>query len=1031
MKSKNQHPKYWGSLEELDKTPAFVESQGKEWVSPPVEHDLKGIQRRDFLKIMGASMLFATTACYRRPVEKIIPYVNRPEEITPGISTWYASQCGECSAGCGILIKTREGRPLKLEGNPAHPMSEGGLCARGQASILNLYDPDRLKGVVTISRSSGYKKDGAWKEADAKIQEVLTQTKAKGGKVRILTGAINSPSTRQLIGDFLAQYPEGKHVSFEGVSPEEIALAQELSYGQGLTPRYRFDQAKMVVSFGADFLGTYLSPVEFSKKFSKSKKVESGTVSRFVCFESALSLTGTNADEYFPLKAGDELKVALALAHQLVVVDHLSSDSEIASVLNPYSIDSVAEELGVPSDKLRAVARGLIENKRQGLVLGGAVRGKNSVALQVVVNLLNSILENDGATVDYEISPSLQAQSSYADLLSLIDEMNQGKVDVLLIYKTNPVFQLPNSLGFASALKKVSFIVGISDRVDETARLCDLVCPDSHYLEAWNDVSSQKGLYGISQPAINPLYETRAFQDSLITWGALPAKSWHEYLKAQWGDKVQKAVGDTQPFEVFWEQALKKGFVDVNAGKREAASASRSFKSVALKQIEGLADKSEGLSLALYPSIALYDGRSANNPWLLELPDPVSKVTWENYLSISPELADELNIPLTNEGEILRVEAGEKVLELPVHIQPKLHAKSVMVAMGYGRSEVGVVGYHIGVDVAGLQKADSNRIEWSGIPVKLTKTGKKTTLAITQGHHTINDGSHDRPIIKESTLAAYLHPEESHSEGHGEGHGKGGHPEEEPTLWPAHKYEGYRWGMAIDLTSCTGCSACVIACQSENNIPVVGKEQVIHGREMHWIRIDRYYSEERGNPKVVHQPMLCQHCENAPCETVCPTLATVHDDEGLNMMVYNRCVGTRYCSNNCPYKVRRFNFFDYYQNEQYKKFNNVEPMNLAMNPDISVRSRGIMEKCTFCMQRIAEGKDHAKDESRRVIDGEVKTACQQSCPSDAIVFGDVNDPKSHISEIRKLKRGFYVLEDLNVKPQVTYLGKVRNLPEKA
>ncbi len=1017
-------PQYWTSLEELNQTPDFMEVQGKEFLSPPAEQVFSEIDRRSFLKIMGASALFATaTACFRRPVEKIIPYVNRPEEVSPGIPNWYASTCGECAAGCGILIKTREGRPIKLEGNSLHPLNQGGLCAKGQASLLNLYDPERLKNPVSVSKN-GSPQNLSLNELDEKIKAQIADLKSKGKKVAVLSGALNSPSTVQLIRDFISAVgssdsvtPEGNHICYEGVVPEEIGLAHQLSYGEKIVPRYRFDQAKLVVSFGADFLGTWLSPVEFAKGFSKARKlgkeIEKDSMLRFIAVESALSLTGTNSDEYFSVKSGDELLVALALAHEIIVANKLSryaSDSQLSQALSSFDVQTVAQKTGLQAKDLKRVAKELWDSKNRSLIVGGPLKVKNALALQVVVNLLNSALENEGYTVDSSVSPSNQANSSYAGLVALIEAMNQEKIGALFIYKSNPIFTLPAELKFAEALKKIPLVVSFADRVDETASLANYVAPDTHYLESWNDASPERGVYSIAQPAISPMYQNRAFQESLIRWGDLPYKTWHDYIKSYWQKTVYPLAGEGRSFETFWNDSLKKGVVDPLKDRRSASnlSSSKSFSSSALKIIPSDLKQTEGYVLALYPSVPLFDGRSANNAWLQELPDPVSKVTWENYLSVSPEMAKNLNLL---EGDVVRVRGSNFGVELPVYIQPKLNSKTVMVAVGYGHSQIGPVGNGVGVNVFPFQKAGKDFVEWSGQSITLEKTSKKEVLATTQRHHSMEG----RPIIQEITFQELVSGSHHKKEEVG-GHEKSG---EQPTMWPVHEYKSYRWGMSIDLTSCVGCNGCMIGCQAENNIPVVGKQQVINGRSMHWIRIDRYFSGASENPKVVYQPMLCQHCENAPCETVCPTLATLHNDEGLNVQVYNRCVGTRYCANNCPYKVRRFNFFDYTKDI-------TEPMSLVLNPDVTVRSRGVMEKCTFCIQRIAESKDHAKAENRKVKDGELKTACQQSCPANAIVFGDLNDPESAVSKLKESSRGYHVLEELNAKPQVTYLNKVRN-----
>jgi len=1011
------HPSHWGSLEEYYNTPEFQEQKNKEFIQTPQEHSITEMDRRSFLKVMGAGLLFATAGCYRRPVEKIIPYVNRPEEVVPGVADWYATTCGECSVGCGVLAKTREGRPIKLEGNDLHPLNRGSLCARGQASVLSLYDPDRLKGPRSIQQGAPVEK--TWQEIDEKVRAKLSEIKQSGQSVALLSGAINSPSTLALIQDFLKNFPNGEHVSFEALIPEEVGIGQDLTYGQNLTPNYRFDRAQYILSFGADFLGTWLSPVEFSKDFSQLRKVDAGKMSRFVAVEAALSMTGQNADEYVQVKPGDELAIALALSHEIIVKNknsRYSGDGQLNDVLGNYSVEKVAAQTGVKVEVLQRLAKELWEKRGKSLILGGAVKVKNAIALQVAVNILNSALENDGVTVDYS-TPLNPGQSSFQSLVNLIGAMKEGKVGALLIYGNNPLYSLPSSLGFADALKKVPLIISFADRLDETALAAHYVCPTSHSLESWSDASPLEGVFSLVQPTIAPLYQTRTLQDSLIQWAGLNTKNWYEYLKTQWQQVVYPRYGHGKSFTDFWDNALREGVVDGSKDQRASQASSRSARTAALAELVGSLKEEKGeIFLAFYPSLSQADGRSANNAWLQELPDPVSKATWENYLSISPELAKKLSL---EQDDVVTVKGEGVSFEAPVHVQLKLSPKTAMIAVGYGRKKAGRVGNELGVNVFPFQKVEDYNfgkitekfLTWDLGAINLSKTGKKSKIAITQGHNTL-DG---RDIVREATWAAFSKKGEGEKKngGHAEG------SEQLPTMWPLYEYKTYRWGMAIDLNSCTGCNACVIGCQAENNIPVVGKEQVINGREMHWIRIDRYYSGNLENPDVSNQPMLCQHCENAPCETVCPVIATVHDEEGLNQMIYNRCVGTRYCANNCPYKVRRFNFFEY--SKQY-----VDPVNLVLNPDVTTRSRGVMEKCTFCIQRIRGAKDKAKAENRRVNDGEIKTACQQTCPTDAISFGDSNNHESQLSHLRENSRAYTVLEDLNVKSQITYLKKIRN-----
>ncbi len=991
---------YWGSLDELHQTADDQESVGKEFPSPPQEQEVTEMERREFLKLMGAGFLLSAAVSCARPVEKIIPYVNKPEEITPGIANWYTSTCMECSAVCGLIVKTREGRPIKVEGNRDHPLSKGGLCARGQAGILNLYDPDRLKGPGRVNQ--GEMQEASWTDLDREIGQKLAQIAGSGGRVVLLTGALTSPTTKKLIDEFLHRFPNSRHVSFEAVVPEEIARGQELSYGQKIVPHYDFSKADFILSLGADFLGTWLSPVEFAKDFSRGRRAEKGKMSRLVCVESLLSLTGTNADSYLSVRAGDETKVALSLAHEILVVEQKSSwteNKEITSFLSPYSIEKVSQETGLEARKLKDLAHDLWQHRGKGVVLGGAIKGKNALSLQIAVNLLNSILDNEGKTVVATPS-SNQAQSSYADLLHLHADLKNGNVSALLIYKTNPVYSLPADFDFSNLIQKVPLVVSFSDRLDETASLSHYACPANNPFESWDDANPVTGLFTLVQPTIQPLHNTRSFQDTLLAWKG-DMRGWFNYLKNNWQATIYKG---TQLFEAFWEETLQTGFYQ----QETIPSTARSFQPSSLQHISRVNGIKE-LLLTLYPSVAHYDGRSANNAWLMELPDPITKVTWDNYLSIAPQKAEEMNL---KEGEVVSISTENYSLELPVLIQPRLHENSVTAAVGFGRLNVGSVGNKVGRNTYPFQSIKDGFLEWGGLPVQsLQKTGKHYRLAVTQGHHRIEG----RPIIQETTFDEFQKNPESGA----------WHAQTLPTFWPRHEYKGYRWGMAIDLSACIGCNGCMVGCQSENNVPVVGKEQVLIGRDMHWLRIDRYYSGPEDNPEITYQPMLCQHCENAPCETVCPVIATVHNDEGLNEQIYNRCVGTRYCSNNCPYKVRRFNYYDFWRDEAYP-LHVREPIDQLLNPDLTVRSRGVMEKCTFCMQRIRQAKDQAKDEGRSVKDGEILTACQQSCPTDAIVFGDLNDPESLVSKLKKSPRGYHVIEDLNTQPQVTYLRKVRN-----
>ncbi len=999
---------FWNSLKAIEGDPEYHENLGKEFPSPPEQSPPSELQRREFLKLMGAGFMLGTLGCMRKPVEKIIPYVNQPIEVTPGVANWYSSTCGGCAAGCGVVVKTREGRPIKLEGNPEHPLNRGALCARGQASLLGLYDPDRLQSPMRVARGHDETEAVTWAAVDEQILAALQHVREIGKKVVVLSGAVVSPTTRRLIQEFLGTFSSAEHVSFDITIPEEVAEAQMLAYGERVMPRYRFDQADVVVSFGADFLGTWLSPVAFARDFSKLRRAESGRMSRLIAFEGGLSLTGTNADVYQPVRAGDEIYIALALAHELIVkmsVTPYAANDAVVQALTPFDVDRVAAYAGVSAEVLRATAKDLWKQGGKSLVVGGGNKGRHAVALQVVVNLLNSALGNDGSTVDWSVAPH-EVQSSFAGVQQLIADMRAGNVGAVIIHQADPLFTLPTELGFAEALAKVPLVVSTAERTHATAMAAHWICPDSHYLESWNDANPQRGLYSITQPAIAPFFATRQFQDSLIVWGKLPAKNWYEYLKAHFSTEIRNAVGATVGGETFWDTVLQNGFAASPAFTVSARSvqlaAARSLNTNALSTLPtALPAQSNAVRLALYASVTQLDGRCANNGWLQEIPDPVTKVTWGNYLSIAPKTAARLGV---TDGDVVKVTVGKTSVELPIHRQPKLHAGTAMVAVGHGQSKIGRIGSQVGANVYPLQGVNGLPV-WSGQDITIEKTGRFDKLAMTQEYNTV-DG---RPIIFDTTFADFQNDPTS---GMLKAHAL-------PTMWSEHEYPDEKWGMAIDLTTCIGCNACMVGCQSENNVPIVGREQVIRNRDMHWLRIDRYYAGDVDNPEVVYQPMLCQHCDNAPCETVCPVVATVHSKDGLNVQAYNRCVGTRYCSNNCPYKVRRFNYFEY--SKQY-----VEPLEMVLNPDVAVRSRGVMEKCTFCVQRIKDARGRAKDEGRKLQAGDVKTACQQTCPVDAIVFGDMNNSEELVAQLRKSPRGFHVLGELNTKPNVTYMTKVRN-----
>lgn len=1006
--AKERDSRYWLSLEQWSEDPEFQKFAEQEFLSSPLKEgdQENGWARREFLKLMGASLAMASAGCIRRPVQKIIPYNKQPEEVTFAVSNFYTSTYFDGSEALGLLVRTREGRPLKIEGNPKHPLNLGATSVRGQAHILSLYDPERLKGPIrNLLNKNKTNRDtisAKWEEIDDAVVKQL----AKGGAV-VLTGSLNSPTARAVVGDFVQAFG-ARHVMWEPLAHEEIREGQRLSYGQETVPFFRFDKAKIIVSIDADFLGTWLTPTAFSRQFSTARK-DIKNMPKLVVFDSNYSLTGANADVRVRIKPSQQLAVVMGLAHEIIVKKgqtRYAGNSSVKAALDSFS--DVATQLSLEPALFSKLADDLLANRGRSLVVAGGLPTLTPLAseLQVAVNFLNSALDNDGVTVEANSGlPGLGA--SYKKLFELVNDLNKGTVKTVIIHGCNPIYSLPESFGFTEALKKAEMVLYTGDRNDETGRQANYVIPDHHALESWGDAEIGRGLYSIHQPTIRPMYDTRSFGLSLMTWAYLADRgsqrlktleTFYDYLRTVWKDEIYPKAGKGGGFESFWDQALQDGFV----GSLASGGGARSFRTEALSSIRPVTSK--GYELVLYPTVALGDGRLANVAWLQELPDPVTKICWDNYINMSIATAEKLK---AHEGSMMEITVSGKTFKLPAHIQPGLHDDVLSVAVGYGRTAAGKVGNEIGLNAYQMVSIPRGIPIYTGAAVDIKNTGSKYSLANPQGHHTM-DG---RQIVVEATLKEYL-----------KNPAAGMHKHHVFSIWPAHAYNGHKWGMAIDLNTCTGCNACAIACQSENNVPVVGKKYVIQGREMHWLRVDRYYVGDPANAQAVFQPMMCQHCDTAPCETVCPVAATVHNSEGLNDMVYNRCVGTRYCSNNCPYKVRRFNWFNYAKLIE-------KPMHMALNPDVTVRVRGVMEKCTMCVHRIKAGKHQAKLEGREVKDGEIATACAQVCPTDAITFGDINDPNSRVSKMFQEARQYAVLEEFHTAPNVRYLSKIRNVDQ--
>lgn len=981
--------KYYRSIDEYQETIRAKNGESAAAREPEPEFSVEGMTddekagkatRRDFLKMLGFTVSYAALAgSCEMPVRKAIPYLNQPEEVKPGIANYYASTFYDGRDYCSLLVKTREGRPIKIEGNELSAITKGGTSARVQASVLSLYDTARLQGPVKDKLNT------TWETVDGEIGTKLNQIKAEDGKIALITSTVISPTTRKAIQGFLDAYPGTEWVQYDTISLSAMLDANEANFGVRAIPSYYFDKADMIVAFNADFHGNFISPVEFTKQYGRSRSLLHGKtgLSKHIQYESYMSLTGSNADMRIPIRPSEELLVLLNLYNELA----RQSGQQPVNVNNP-PVDVVT------------VASELLENKGKSLV----VSGTNDFYIQATVNAINHLLENYGKTIDLNLPYNFH-RGDDRKLETLIAEMEDGEVDALILYDVNPVYDHISSDRYFNAMKNVGLTVSFAQTMDETARLCQYVLPDSHYLESWNDFEPKKDHYSLSQPTIPKIFDTRQAQQTLLIWSG-SQEDYHDLIRENWKENIFTRQNLILSFDHFWNQCVHDG---IYAFPLEAGD-QPSFNPTDLS----LAAIPEGSQweLVIYEKIGLGSGKHANNPWLQELPDPITSAAWDNYVCIAPSDAKELGV----KNEDVVVVNGN--IELPVMVQPGQAKKTIGIACGYGRTSAGRVADGIGKNVYHLQlvKDGYRQLAGKGISFEVMD-GKTYPLALTQVHNTMEG----RAIVRETTLKEWKQDPKSGNEMHKD------IVEQNMTLYEIPEYDGYHWGMAINLNACTGCSACVIACQSENNVAVIGKQEVKNRRIMHWIRIDRYYSDEIDNPEVTHMPVMCQHCDNAPCENVCPVAATPHSTEGLNMMAYNRCIGTRYCMNNCPYKVRRFNWFEYSDNKDFPYNFSNEQEKLVLNPDVTVRSRGVVEKCSFCVQRIQEKKLTAKLENRTLREGELKTACQQACPGDAIVFGDMNDKNSEIAQLLENPRTYQLLEQIHTLPSVSYVTKVRNM----
>ncbi|MDJ0850533.1 MAG: 4Fe-4S dicluster domain-containing protein [Myxococcota bacterium] len=1042
--------------------------------------------RRDFLKLVGIGAGGAATGCYRYSdlPEKLIPYVVQPEEITPGLPVTYASTCLECSAGCGLHVRTREARPIKLEGNPDHPINQGALCARGQAGIGRTYHPDRFRGPQARG-ADGTFQDVTWEEATATLAE---KVKAAGSRTWVLGGA-TGPTLSALIDRFVAAAGAGGRVVYEPFGSEALREASKVVFGRAAQPVFDLSNTDYVIDFGADSLDTGLSPTEHTRQLKTAREVttDAGKKAHFVYVGPRLSTTASNADEWLPAKPGTEGILALGIARVAFEARRgagrpVGGDPAlIERALARFDAESVSKQTEIPADKIREIGRAIARADRPAaLPPGVGLSSQRAVGATGAVLLLDAVVGAVGASVSLPAADAGPA-ASFADVAAFVDQMKGGKVSLLIVHDSNPLYSLPPGLGFAEALEKVDFVVSTASMPDETTEKADLVLPDHTPLESWGDAMPRAGVRSVVQPSLRPLFDTQALGDTLLATlravgggaaSGLPEGSFRQYVEAAWADTD-------------WRAALARGGVFDSLGAR-GAEVTGGVTSLAVEE-PSLEGNGEYMLLA-GPSPMLYDGRGANLPWLQETPDPVTKITWQSWAEVSHETATALGV---ESGDVIAVETSAGRAEVPVFTRGGIRNDVVALAIGQGHtvgSYASADGAPRGVNVNAILPAardEAGGRAWFAARASLTPTGAHRRFASTQ----YTNNKRGRQLGEAITLAAFekgdwntsarseklgghgerdhgggnvevgilavpaaggghgeghgteghAAPAGGHGNGHGDGHGEGFHE----LLRPFERAEDaigaspYRWAMNVDLDRCTGCSACVVACSIENNVPQVGEEGLLRSREMSWLRIERFVGEgtqelvtarkeptdfeKLGETDVRHSPMMCQQCGAAPCEPVCPVFATYHNEEGLNGMIYNRCIGTRYCANNCPYKVRRFNWYDY-QIETWP-----EPMRYMLNPDVTVRGQGVMEKCTFCVQRIQSARQTAKDERRNIADGEVTPACAQTCPSEAITFGNVRDEGSRVVKQAQENEGrvYHALQVLNTRPGVTYLAKVR------
>jgi len=1019
---------FWRSLEERAGDPAFLEYVHNEFPSllPEPASIEDPVARRAFLKLMGASLALAgVTACTRQPAEKIVPYVRQPEEIIPGRPSYFATAMAMGGVATGLLVESHEGRPTKVEGNPDHPGSLGATDIFSQAAVLGLYDPDRSQTLMTLGEIR------PWPRFLGAIRSVLdAQAPIQGRGLRLLTESISSPTLAAQIRDLLSRYPSARWHQWDPASRDNARAGAKLALGEYVECQYRFDRADVILALDADFLGCGAGSLRYARDFAArrvpdqaAQATQATLMNRLYAVESMPTSTGARADHRLPARPGDIEAIARAIA--------------VISTQQGARGTAVLPQIGQSFDPrvvkwIVAVGKDLQAHRGSSLVIAG---DGQPAAVHALAHAMNAALGNAGRTVAYTDPVEAEPVDQLQSLRDLVDDMGAGSVDALVIIGGNPVYTAPVDLQFADAMGKVPFRVHLSLYDDETSALCHWQIPEAHFLESWSDARGHDGTVSIVQPLIAPLYGGKSAHELLAAMSDRPEQSAYDLVREYWSQYSSSSVGSglsrtlranelTPEFEATWRKWLHDGVIPNTALTPRAVSVSAAAMaavgpSTGARPGFARTAAGQGLEISFRNDPAVLDGRFANNGWLQELPKPITRLTWDNAVIVSPATAERLQA--TGVASFQGGEHGQIISDV---VELRHRGRSVRgaifavvghpddcitVHLGYGRTRGGHLANGAGFNANAIRTAGA---PWIDSGVELVKTGDQFSLACTQYHHLMEGRSPVRAVTRDEFIRD---PKSIH-----EGPGIEEAPPRTMTLYPDRQYDGYKWGMAIDVNSCIGCNACVVGCQAENNIPVVGKDQVLRGREMHWIRVDSYYRGPADNPETYFQPVPCMQCENAPCEVVCPVGATVHSDEGLNDMVYNRCVGTRYCSNNCPYKVRRFNFL-LYQDWNTPSFK------LGRNPDVTVRSRGVMEKCTYCVQRINAAKIDTEKQDRKIRDGEIVTACQQACPADAIVFGDLNDPASRVAKLKAGVRNYSLLGELNTRPRTTYLAAVRNV----